>query len=752
VRLRILDLLLEQGPLSYTELMTAMRLSPSRDAGRFAYHLKLLLKEDLMEPDVKTKKYHLSDLGRMLMDVTEDIEERVSRRRRLMVRTSRLAMEEFDRNRIAESLVREAGVPAGEAQMIARETERRLQGFRTRYLTAPLIRELVNAVLLEKGHEEYRHKLTRLGLPVYDVTQLVRSAGEEGLGAGAVHGAAGDAVIEEYTLLNVLPRDVADAHLSGALHLQNLGCWILKPQEFVHDLRFFLQWGLNPGGTASTGLPLPPPRSFESALQVASNVLRIGATETSGEQSLDFFNVFLAPFTRGLPAERIEESLRFFIEDLNQSLSVRGSPVEASLGLELAVPEFLGEVEAPGPGGEPAGNYAGFAEESRLLASVLLKVMRAGDGGRPVFNPGLVVKLRPEALDDEECEPLLRRCHRLASEFGTPCFANLCFEGQEGASYAATGSRFPSDWTGDPELDALRTGSLDSVVVNLPRVSYDAGKKRSRFFELLDERLEMALRALEIKYRTIRQRAREGLLPFLTQKGGGDQYLRLENASRLVSLVGLNEAVRSLSGAWMHEDEEALGLAEEVGGYLLQSVQGSAKRPETRVYPSLSPSPEAARRLAELDVERYGWGQVSVQGTKDHPFYTDAAALPLGANVPLAERLATEARFHQLTPGGHLAIIQLADQEQDPEGLLSATRRLVKAHRVGLYAYSRNIVHCGRCRKAFQGTPSKCPDCGSVSALAGFSRLSAKYLPTPRWPPAQLLALSRRASYVPASA
>ena len=137
------------------------------------------------------------------------------------VRTSRLSVEEFDRAKIVESLIREADVPIELAQRIARETEKRLQQFKTKYLTAPLIREIVNAVLVEKGLEEYRHKLTRLGLPVYDVTQLIERVGKEKLPAETILRRAGGKVLEEYTLLNVFPRDIADAYLSGYLHFEN---------------------------------------------------------------------------------------------------------------------------------------------------------------------------------------------------------------------------------------------------------------------------------------------------------------------------------------------------------------------------------------------------------------------------------------------------------------------------------------------------------------------------------------------------
>lgn len=748
LRLQVLDLLFDRGPLSYTEIMNILRLSPSRDAGRFAYHLKFLLKADLIEPDVETKKYRLTDLGRMLVSVTESIEERAFKRRKMLVRTSRLAMEEFDRNKIAESLVREASVPIDLAQKIARETEGRLLEFKTKYLTAPLIREFVNAILIEKGLEEYRHKLTRLGLPVHDVTQLIKSTGVMSLGVEAVHKAAGDAVIEEYTLLNVLPRDIADAHLSGTIHINNLGSWILKPNEFLHDLRFFLQWGLNLGRVDFMGPSSFPPKSFESALLTASNLLKIAATEIAGEQAIDFFNVFLAPFAQGLSAERIREALRFFIFNLNQSISDGGFPVEASLGLEFVVPDFLEEREAIGPGGKKIGRYADFVEESRLIASLLLEATLEDDKHKPIFNPSLIIKIRPEVLKSDECEELLFQAHRLAAERGLPYFANLCYAEQMCASYTATGCRFAADWKGDWELDTLQTGNIDNVIINLPRVSYDAEGNQPRFFNLLDEQLEMALRALEIKYQTIKQRAREGLLPFLAQGADGNHYFRLENAARLISLVGLNETTYSYFGKALHEDGKALDFAKEVMSHILHTAQKYTKKPETRAYASMVPSPEAARRLAELDVEKYGWVKVHAQGAKEHPFYTDMVAVPLKTNISWKERLSIEERFHELSLGSHLAIIQLAESEQDPNELLSVTKHIVKTYKIGLYAYNRHLAYCAHCQKTFYGIPPKCPECGSVNKLVCFSRVSAKYLPSSYWSPAQRPALSERASYM----
>lgn len=730
IRLQVLTLLLEKGPLSYTEIMNMLRLNPSRDAGRFAYHLKALLKADLIEPDVKTRKYRLTDLGRMLVDVTENIEERFFKRRKMLVRTSRLAMEEFDRNKIADSLVKEAKMPHDLAQKIARETEGRLLKVRTKYLTAPLIREFVNAILIEKGLEEYRHKLTRLGLPVHDVTQLIKSMGHQAKSVSAVHEAAANSIIEEYTLLNVLPRDIADAQLSGSLHLSDLGNWILKPSQLVHDLRFFLQHGLSLGKASFAQVSLLPPKSFEAALLMTSNLLRIASREVAGAQAIDYFNVFLAPFVRRIKTDRLRESLRFFLFDLNQTLTSGDSLPDVSLGLEFMVPRHIQEKKAIRYGSKPVEAYVDYIDESQRLLSALLDVMLEENRNKPLLSPSFILKIRPEVLESKECEPLLFKAHCLAAERGLPYFANLFSEMQKRASYSATGTRLSDDWKKDWELDTTRTGSVGNVIVNLPRLVYEAGKNETEFFKLLDEQLEMALRALEIKYRTLKQRCLEGLLPFLTRKANGDQYFRLENSLRQVGFVGLNEAIQGFTGKLVYEDDEALKFAEKILRYFADFITGYARKPENRPVLAMVSNPSAAQRLAELDVERYGWANVNTKGAKEQPLYTDMFIVPQDVAISWQEHLKIEGRLHKLAKGGHLTVLQLSNFKQDPEELLTVTKRLTTAYEVGLYTFNRNFTYCRRCCKTFHNQPLKCPSCGSTNSLTHYRRVSAKYEPT----------------------
>jgi len=714
IRLNILNLLFDKGSLSYTELMSALKMNPSRDAGRFAYHLKFLLKADLIEADVEVRKYRLTELGKMVIDIAEEIERKSVKRKRIFVRTSLFALEDFDASKIVDSLIREAGMPVDLAQKIAKEAEKRLVKSKTKYLTAPLIREVVNAILIEKGLEEHRHKLTRLGLPVHDVKSLIQAKSKTPQGSASIHEEAGKVVLKEYTLLNILPRDIADAHLSGSLHINGLDSWILKPSEIMHDLRFFFKNGLNLEKLNVFQLFYPPPKSFESALSIIFNVLLHSAKEIGETQTLEYFNVFLAPFVAGIKPAELKETLRSFICSISQYM-------DTSLGLELVTPDFIAEKKAIGPFGKLEGNYGDFKEESQLLASLMLEVFAEESARKPLFNPKIIVKIRLEAFSDGKARELVLQAHHLASEKGIPYFANVLGKSRKHDVFSASGYRLKADLKRDWEIDTLRTGNIGYVTVNLPRIAYECEKDETKFLEILEERLEMAARALEIKYRALKQRGK-GLIPFIMQSVNGDRYFRLECSSRLINFAGLKEAAEAIYGKTMFEDEEPLKFAEEITRYILDFTRRVGKRRRKRLLPAILPSPEASERLVGLDIDRYGIAKVRFSGTRDKPFYSTFSGLGLQNWETQLKPIKFKKKLLGLYAGGNLTIVELGEGEHKPEDLLPMTRRFVEKCGIEFFTYNRNLTYCTNCKRSWFGLLHKCPSCGSTSTLSCLSR------------------------------
>ena len=165
----------------------------------------------------------------------------------LFVRTSSEAMDGWDRSRIVDALLRETFIDEGTAEDISLEVENDVRRSGIKVITAPLIREMVNAKLLERGLEGARRLHTRLGVPLYDVDQLITQPNKENAnvphGPEATNLTLAENIKKEYALLNVFDQQVGDAHMRGDIHLHDLG-FVDRPYcsgqslEYIKKVRF----------------------------------------------------------------------------------------------------------------------------------------------------------------------------------------------------------------------------------------------------------------------------------------------------------------------------------------------------------------------------------------------------------------------------------------------------------------------------------------------------------------------------------
>ncbi|MEM3737240.1 MAG: anaerobic ribonucleoside-triphosphate reductase [Candidatus Bathyarchaeia archaeon] len=722
-RLQVLKLLNMRGPLAYSEIMEMLNLEPAKDAGKFVYHLRSLLSADLIDVDTATKKYKITELGTIVVNFSQSLEEySLKKSGKLLVRTSRHTIEGFERSKITKALVEEAELPQDLAEKISLEAEERLLKVPAKYLTAPLIREFVNAILIEKGLEDYRHKLTRLGMPVYDVTVLFREAAKESRTVEDVYSAAGGQVMTEYMLLKILPKEIADAHLSGQIYICQPSSWVLKPRGIYHDLRYFLSKDL---GALETSLLLPycpKPKSLAGALVAVSYITETFKREVAGEQTIDYFNIFLAPYLEGLSDGEALESLKGLLCTIG--LRTSNQPGVVTLGLEALVPEHLKESPAIVPPGGREGVYGEYEDEAERLMRLLFEAALELSEKKPLLNPRLLLKFRRECLADEYDESLLK-AHELAARFGVVYIANNTEEWQNTSSYDAVGGRIEADATGDWEVDTMRTGCLANITVNLPRIAYEARGSDERFFGDLDSAFQIVDRALDIKYQVMEDRLKSGLLPYL-QYSTKEAYYRLERSLKVISVIGLDETVKFHVDRHIYEDVIAQNFAVQIMEHLASLASLSYKKSGRRFTVSQISEERASRALAEQDLEKYGRSTV-YRYENDRPLYTNYLAVPREAQLSPLERLQFEARFHPLSRGGHLAPVPLEDGSTSEE-LLKQTKEICANYSIGLFVYSPNLSHCSACGRTFRSHLTKCSACGSTN-ITRYSRTASGYLP-----------------------
>ena len=231
IRIDILKKLsLSSNPLPYSSLQKEV-LGSNPNAINFSFHLKALKNSVLIKSS--ENGYILSTIGKQILKNVVSIEQILNEKnKKIMIRTSKYSKEPFDSSKIENYLIEEGQVEAHLAKQIAKEVEERLSKTNIEYLTTPLMREYINGILLENGHEEIRHRLTRLGTPPYEVSRYFDN---NRINPEQLLSKLGSEISEQFLLLNLLPKNLADMYLSGELVLLNLNYWSLRPLSLHID-------------------------------------------------------------------------------------------------------------------------------------------------------------------------------------------------------------------------------------------------------------------------------------------------------------------------------------------------------------------------------------------------------------------------------------------------------------------------------------------------------------------------------------
>ena len=107
-RIDILRILYSKGPLTYSELKSLAGFKSKKESGKFAYHLRKLLRQSLVSLNKAERRYTITNLGKLVLSLARQIEERsIIESGKLYVRTTKPSIEEFDSNKIPSRQERE---------------------------------------------------------------------------------------------------------------------------------------------------------------------------------------------------------------------------------------------------------------------------------------------------------------------------------------------------------------------------------------------------------------------------------------------------------------------------------------------------------------------------------------------------------------------------------------------------------------------------------------------------------------------
>jgi len=626
----------------------------SKTAARIAKELSDTAYDGIPTREIRKKAYKL------LAKKNRETAKRYMYRMRMRVRTSKTTLEPFKKESITRSLTKETNLNKEIASDIAHQVEKEIGRMRLNYVTAPLIREMVNVKLIERGLENTRARYTRLGMPVYDVKNLIEHKTELNskiqFNPEAVHKFMADQISREYALVNILPLDLADAHMGGELHIHGIDYFATRPFCFSHDLRFFLKNGLLADGVGEYTAVAGPAKNPEVAFLHAAKVLAASQLNCSSGQGLIFFNTFLAPYVRGLSAKKIRQLVQMFVFELNQMYVARGGRrVSSSVCCYSHIPDCLSDVPAVQPGGvvKKSATYSNYGGEANAILSAILDVLLEGDfTGRPFKFPGVDLHLNGSRIP--------RKFFELTSKFRVPYVAFHREYLPKNPVYARHSYLLPTHHKTKRDLKAgtMRGGILQAVTLNLPQISYETNGNEKQLFELLGNRLGKAVNILLLKKQIIEDNLENGLLPFFSQRIGDGKktYLDVERMGLSISFIGLSEMVKSHTGEHIHESKSSQGLALNTIQFLSDRIKSLRKETGLPVMLAAPDNGKLLNRLAKIDRIRYG-DRAEYCCKKDEIQYTSSFHLPEDAELSPWERLRIEERFHPHLLGGALSNI-----------------------------------------------------------------------------------------------
>ena len=673
------------------------------------------------------------EMKKIVYETLEDIDSEIANKylanAQLKVRTSRDTIEPFDMSKIANTLIEETGASQETAFEIASDVWKELKKLNVDYLTAPIIREMVNAKLLEYGFEDLRKQYTRLGIPVYNITSLIENGDRSNANMihnpESIHKYVADEALKQYALLKILPSHLADAHMSGDIHIHDLEFFAGRPLNCMqHDIRTFIKYGLKVDGTGDHTSVAGAQSPIETLMNHTGEVMLAAQQNMSGGQGMSLWNVFVAPFATGRSYDEIKQCIQMLVYNLNMAYAARGSQVPfTSMALEFGVPKFLEDVTAYGPKGEVVGTYGDFEDETRLIQKAFTETLLAGDQeGKPHLFPNTIYTLRKETLKGDYDEDL-RLVHELSAKYGSSYFVNMLPDYRnEMANYMGCRTCLQDTWTGDWDEDCLRTGNLAYVTLNFPRIGYQS-KDEDQVFEYLDEYMDLAVETLMMR----RQQGLNcfenyGILPFLNQKVEDDTYYRIRNSTLSFGFVGLNEMLLALFGAGI-DDPDANKFGVKCLEYINQRAEALKEETGLRWSVLQTPAESTAYRFATLDKEKFG-DKVIVQGDGNANYYTNSSHVPVDTGVSLIDKIKIEEQYHSLTPGGHIFHAFMGESYADPDSLMSLTNKIARNSDIGFWAYSSAMSFCLKCKTLMKGLNNVCPSCGEKDDVEWYDRIT----------------------------
>ena len=317
------------------------------------------------------------------------------------------------------------------------------------------------------------------------------------------------------------------------------------------------------------------------------------------------------------------------------------------------------------------------SEQGRMVIRNLLLATEAGlgDGETPIF-PVQIFKVK-EGVNYNEGDPnydLFKLAMRVSAKRLFPNFSfldapfNLQYykpgDYDTEVAYMGCRTRVMGNVHDKNREVTCGRGNLSFTSINLPRIGIEAQKDIKKFYEILDERIDLCIEQLLHRFK-IQCSKKAYNYPFLMGQGVWidseklDRYDSvaevLKHGTLSVGFIGLAETLKSLLGAHHGESEKARILGLEIIGHMRSRMDAESEKRGLNFSLLATPAEGLSGRFVRMDKKRYGL----IPGVTDKDYYTNSFHIPVYYNISAYEKIRKEAPYHALTNAGHISYVEL---------------------------------------------------------------------------------------------
>jgi len=505
-------------------------------------------------------------------------------------------------------------------------------------------------------------------------------------------------VSKDLTMRVLLPEEIVQAHEEGIIHFHDSDYYAQREHNCdLINLEDMLQ-----NGTVISETLIEKPHSFFTACNVTTQIVAQVASNQYGGQS--FSLAHLAPFvdiSRQKLRKKVIEEREICGESLDEEIisviTERRLKDEITSGIQTIQYQLITLMTCNGQAPfVTMFMYLDEVPEGRTrddLALIIEEVMRQRMQGvknesgvwiTPAFPKLIYVLDEDNITEDSKYWYLTELAAECTAKRMVPDYisAKMMRKLKRGNVYTCMGCRSfltVEDSQRNPDGSYKFYGRFNQgvVTINLVDVACSSYGDMDRFWEILDERLELCHRALRCRHERLLGTVSD-VAPILWQYGALARLKKGETIDKLLyngySTISLGYAglyemcVRMLGKS--HTDPEARPFAMAVMQKLNDKCAEwkAAENISYSVYGT--PMESTTYRFAKLLKKRFG----IIPGVTDKNYITNSYHIHVTEEIDAFSKLSFEAPFQELSPGGAISYVEVPNMQNNIPAVLSVMK------------------------------------------------------------------------------